>query len=197
MASAPHSSLSVARHRGADPPPHSSLNSTFLPSLLNVAECQNDMFLSAAKSMRFGLTTSLMSSNRPRPAQAPPASPISGYTVTSWHWLGPVGGPWLPRPRPPAAAGCPAPATCGAAPGCPLPAAAGVVAPAGAAAPGAAAPGAPAAPGAAAAAPGAPPGAPPRPLTASRSGLRGATGRPLNTRGELTIAACDGAFSGT
>ena len=47
-ASAPHSSLSVARQRGAEPPPHSSEKSTFVPSLLNVAECQNDMFGSRA-----------------------------------------------------------------------------------------------------------------------------------------------------
>jgi len=31
---------SIARQRGRVPPPHSSVNMTFLPSLLNVAECQ-------------------------------------------------------------------------------------------------------------------------------------------------------------
>ena len=40
MALAPHSGLSPARHLGAPPPPHSSLNSIAVPSLLNVAECQ-------------------------------------------------------------------------------------------------------------------------------------------------------------
>src|SRR5262252_2787766 len=38
IASAPHSILSVDRQRGAEPPPHSSVKSTFDPSLLNVAE---------------------------------------------------------------------------------------------------------------------------------------------------------------
>src|SRR5881394_3938074 len=102
----------------------------------------------------------------------------------SWHWLGPVGGPWLPRPRPPAAVGAPAaapPAVGGVA-------AAAVAAPAGAAAPGAAG---------AAAAPGAPAAPAPRPETASRSGLRGGTGSALKMRGELTIAAVCGAVSGT
>ena len=55
---APHSYLSVSRQRGAEPPPHSSVKSTFLPSLLNVAECQNDKFESAAASMRIGFATS-------------------------------------------------------------------------------------------------------------------------------------------
>ena len=82
-ASAPHSSLSVARQRGAEPPPHSSVKRIFLPSLLNVAECQNDMFLSAAKSRRTGCAASWMSSSSPSPAHAPPARPISGYTVMS------------------------------------------------------------------------------------------------------------------
>src|SRR6185436_4379298 len=110
IASAPHSLLSVSRQRGADPPPHSSLNSTLVPSLLNVAECQNDMLASAAKSSRTGCAASRMSSSSPSPAHAPPARPISGYTVMSWHWFGPVGGPPRPRPPPPAATGCPLPA---------------------------------------------------------------------------------------
>ena len=100
----------------------------------------------------------------------------------SWHWFGPVGGPCGPRPRPPPGAAAPAPAAAGAPAG---------GAPA-AAAPAGGAPAAPAAPGAAAA-----PGAPPRPLTASRSGLLGATGSLLKMRGELTIAAVCGALSGT
>ena len=36
------------------PPPHSSEKRIFVPSLLNVAECQNDILESAARSMRFG-----------------------------------------------------------------------------------------------------------------------------------------------
>jgi hypothetical protein len=37
---APQSRLSVARHRAPTPPPHSSVKSSVLASLLNVAECQ-------------------------------------------------------------------------------------------------------------------------------------------------------------
>ena len=48
----------VARQRGADPPPHSSVNRILLPSLLKVAECQNDMLGSAAASMRTGCAAS-------------------------------------------------------------------------------------------------------------------------------------------
>ena len=40
IALAPHSFLSVARHFGCPPPPHSSVKRTLVPSLLNVAECQ-------------------------------------------------------------------------------------------------------------------------------------------------------------
>src|SRR5213596_3042633 len=42
IASAPHSGLSVSRQRGCNPPPHSSVNRILVPSLLNVAECQNE-----------------------------------------------------------------------------------------------------------------------------------------------------------
>src|SRR6186997_304237 len=107
-ASDPHSYLSVERQRGWLPPPHSSLNSILVPSLLNVAECQNDMLGSATSAMRTGFTGSLMSSSKPRPPHAPPARPISEYTVMSWHWFGPRGvggGPFgvgRPPPRPPA-----------------------------------------------------------------------------------------------
>src|ERR1044071_6872124 len=92
-ASAPHSGLSVDRHLGAPPPPHSSENSIWVPSLLNVAECQYEKFESAAASMRRGWAGSLMSSSSPYPPHAPPARPIAGKTVMSWHWLGPVRGP--------------------------------------------------------------------------------------------------------
>ena len=51
--------------RAARPPPHSSVKRTMLPSLLNVAECQNDMLESAAAVIRRGLATSRMSSRRP------------------------------------------------------------------------------------------------------------------------------------
>ena len=76
---------SVARQRGRVPPPHSSVKITFVPSLLNVAECQYAKFWSAAWSSRDGCTGSEMSSRIPFPAQAPAASPASGNTVMSWH----------------------------------------------------------------------------------------------------------------
>src|ERR1700694_4494092 len=102
IASAPHSGLLVVRQRGAEPPPHSSEKRIFVPSLLNVAECQNEKFESAAAPRRFGCAGSRMSSNTPYPPQAPPARPIAGYTVMSWHCCGPIGGPFpLPPPRPP------------------------------------------------------------------------------------------------
>ena len=61
IASAPQSGLSSTS--GCVPPPHSSEKSTFVPSLLKVAECQKDMFESAAASTRFGFFTSWMSSS--------------------------------------------------------------------------------------------------------------------------------------
>ena len=85
-ASAPHSILSVARQRGADPPPHSSENRTFVPSLLNVAECQNDMLESAAMSMRTGMRRVLNVEQQAETARTRRrARPTSGYTVMSWH----------------------------------------------------------------------------------------------------------------
>src|SRR5438046_8641891 len=64
IASAPHSYLSVARQRGCKPPPHSSVNRILVPSLLNVAECQNEKFESATAPIRVGFATSRMSSSR-------------------------------------------------------------------------------------------------------------------------------------
>src|SRR5262245_45116606 len=96
MASAPHSLGSLARHLALPPPPHSSENSSLVPSLLNVAECQYEKLESAAASTRLGLAGSRMSSSSPIPSQAPPAMPSAGYTVMSWHWLGPLGGPSPP-----------------------------------------------------------------------------------------------------
>jgi len=82
-ASAPHSFSCRGAQRGGHRRAHSSVKSIFLPSLLKVAECQNDMLASATASRRTGCAGSWMSSSRPRPAHAPAASPISGYTVMS------------------------------------------------------------------------------------------------------------------
>src|SRR3989454_8140218 len=65
IASAPHSGLSVARHLGCPPPPHSSEKRSLVPSLLNVAECQYEKFESDTASIRLGLATSRMSSSSP------------------------------------------------------------------------------------------------------------------------------------
>jgi hypothetical protein len=61
------------------------VKTTFVPSLLNVAECQYAKFASVTLAIRFGLTGSEMSSRIPSPWQAPAARPSSGYEVMSWH----------------------------------------------------------------------------------------------------------------
>src|SRR5437899_11570171 len=88
IASAPHSGLSVTRQRGWRPPTHTSVKSTLLPSLLNVAECQKEKFESDTAPIRFGFAASRMSSRRPYPPHAPPGRPIAGYTVISWQCVG-------------------------------------------------------------------------------------------------------------
>ena len=55
----------------------------FVPSLLNVAECQYAKFLSTTWSSRTGFTGSEISSRMPFPAHAPAANPIAGNTVMS------------------------------------------------------------------------------------------------------------------
>src|SRR5439155_25240352 len=93
IASAPHCFGSVARHLGPPPPPHSSENKILVPSLLNVAECQYEKFVSDTCARRTGCAGSRMSSRNPYPSHAPPAIPIAGYNVMSWHCVGPVRGP--------------------------------------------------------------------------------------------------------
>jgi hypothetical protein len=75
---------------GEVPPPHSSVKTIFLPSLLNTAVCHSEKFVSAAAAMRFGFSGFEMSTSRPWLAQAPASSPISGYAVTSWQLRGPA-----------------------------------------------------------------------------------------------------------
>src|ERR687896_868622 len=110
----PHLRSSAARQRGFVPPPHSSVNTTVLPSLLNVAPCQYAYSGSATASSRFGLAGSLMSISRPLPSHAPAAMRSSGYTVMSWHasvigvgpqampdgWFGVCGAFWSPLRAP-------------------------------------------------------------------------------------------------
>ena len=110
MAFAPQVAGSLARQRGDDPPPHSSVKMTTSPSLLNVAECQYAKFGSETSATRVGFTGSEMSSRIPFPEHAPPASPIPGYAVMSWHWfvkrLLCVPGPWFPPCQRPARLPC-------------------------------------------------------------------------------------------
>src|SRR5207247_10003082 len=81
IASAPHSGLSVARHLGCPPPPHSSEKRSLVPSLLNVAECQYAKFESDTASIRLGLATSPLSNRMPYPPHAPPANPTARSTA--------------------------------------------------------------------------------------------------------------------
>ncbi len=74
------------RQRGRLPPPHSSVNSTLVPSLLKVAECQKAKPGSVTASSRLGRSGSLMSKMMPLPEQAPAAILSDGNTVMSWHW---------------------------------------------------------------------------------------------------------------
>jgi hypothetical protein len=78
----PTRSLQVA----APPPPSSSVKTTLVPSLLNVAECQNAKFsVSRTVVMTLGLVRSLMSNSAPSPMQAPAARSSAGYAVMSWQ----------------------------------------------------------------------------------------------------------------
>ncbi|NIP59431.1 MAG: hypothetical protein GWO00_16155, partial [Gemmatimonadetes bacterium] len=102
----------MTRQRGAPPPPHSSVKTTFEPSLLKVAECQYAKLGSATAERRTGFTGSVMSRRIPFPEHAPAASPISGYAVMSWHWFVCrvlwVPGPWSPPVQSPAISPVPA-----------------------------------------------------------------------------------------
>src|SRR5438876_7020054 len=95
IASAPHWGLSVARHLGCPPPPHSSEKRSLVPSLLNVAECQYEKFESDTASIRLGFATSRMSSSSPYPPHAPPPwrPPSSGWLAASPR----CPPPWAPR----------------------------------------------------------------------------------------------------
>ena len=55
----------MAWHLGDVPPPHSSVNTTFLPSLLNTAVCQSENIVSATASRRTGFSGLEMSTSRP------------------------------------------------------------------------------------------------------------------------------------
>ena len=80
---APQFNGSHALHLGLPPPPHSSVKTTFVPSLLNVAECQYAKPVSETTSNLFGLYGSEISNNIPLPEQAPAAKFAEGNTVIS------------------------------------------------------------------------------------------------------------------
>jgi len=61
----PSSSGFVAWQLGARPPPHSSVNTIFDPSLLKTAVCQREKLVSATASSRTGCSGSEMSTRRP------------------------------------------------------------------------------------------------------------------------------------
>ena len=61
----PISIMLVAWQFGDVPPPHSSVNTTFEPSLLNTAVCQSEKFVSARASRRTGFSGFEMSTSRP------------------------------------------------------------------------------------------------------------------------------------
>ena len=76
----PTSSLQVA----APPPPSSSVKTTLVPDVLNVAECQNAKFaVSVTRSMTLGATGLVMSMMMPSPMQAPAAIFLAGKAVMS------------------------------------------------------------------------------------------------------------------
>ena len=61
----PISIMLVAWHIGWVPPPHSSVNTTLEPSLLNTAVCQSEKLVSARASIRTGFSGSVMSTSSP------------------------------------------------------------------------------------------------------------------------------------
>src|SRR6185503_1913933 len=61
----PISIIELAWHIGDVPPPHSSVNTTFLPSLLNTAVCHNEKLVSVFASSRTAFAGLETSTRRP------------------------------------------------------------------------------------------------------------------------------------
>ncbi len=61
----PISIMLDAWHIGDVPPPHSSVNTTFEPSLLNTAVCHSEKFVSACAASRTGFSGFEMSTRSP------------------------------------------------------------------------------------------------------------------------------------
>ncbi len=85
MPLAPFSGPTVGLQVGAPPPPSSSVKTTLVASLLNVAECQNAKLSSRTFSVTTGFSRSEMSSRMPSPMQAPAMMSLLGYAVRSWQ----------------------------------------------------------------------------------------------------------------
>ena len=86
MPFAPRVGPTVALQVARPPPPSSSVKTTLVPLLLNVAECQNAKFaVSWTRSMTFGATGLEMSMMMPSPMQAPAAIFLAGKAVMSWQ----------------------------------------------------------------------------------------------------------------
>src|SRR5262245_34538386 len=80
-----------AWHIGPVPPPHSSVHSVFLPSLLKPAVCRPwTLFVSVMADSRTGLSGFEMSTMMAWLEQAAASRWNAGYAVTSWQFRGPV-----------------------------------------------------------------------------------------------------------
>ena len=77
MASAPRFGPVASLQVAAPPPPSSSVKTTLVPSLLNVAECQKAKFGSVVLAVTLGFSRSEMSKSTPSPMQAPAAMSFS------------------------------------------------------------------------------------------------------------------------
>ena len=80
MASAPRFGPTASLQVAAPPPPSSSVKTTLVPALLNVAECQNAKFVGVPDPVVItrGASRLEMSSRMPSPMQAPAARSFAG-----------------------------------------------------------------------------------------------------------------------
>src|SRR5688572_11385656 len=86
MALAPRVGPVASLQTAAVPPPSSSVNTTFVPAWLNVAECQNaKLTVSRTRLMTRGASGLLMSIRMPSPMHAPAMILFVGYAVRSWQ----------------------------------------------------------------------------------------------------------------
>src|SRR5262245_57147735 len=87
----PSSMMLPAWHIGPVPPPHSSVQSVFLPSLLKPAVCRPwKLLLSVREDSRTGFSGFEMSTMMAWLEHAAASRWNAGYAVTSWQLRGPV-----------------------------------------------------------------------------------------------------------